>query len=353
MIILLILYIFAELNETGYLYSVGKKKFLSLDGDDVRLVPKYIMPSMFEIETRPGDSSYTLRIYPSPRQNDKVVDKDWYWNDHKLIIHPTNNWQSEHFIFSLVPKNMLKIVVKEKCAEVTDDGYVKAKDCLSRKDGPNQYFRWFNKNDKFIVEQFVEKHGGKPNKKYEEDSEYNSEEYNRPRKKKRYENYGGRPDNKREDDSSSDFFKRPRGRDRRRDNDRRKSTDKNREEDEDSFDRSPPGYPPYNKYPPGYPPYNKYPQDERSGGKNFIYKYNGRPSHFTKDIISNPKGNDESDEDICTEMSCDPYNKRGRKPYDKPHIRGKNNAERLDCDELVDGIENLICDIEKMPTFIA
>lgn len=351
MLLFFILNILAELNETGYLYSVGKKKFLSLDGDEIRIVPKYVMPTMFEIETRQGDSSYTLRIYPTPRQGDKVVDKDWYWNDHKLIIHPTNDWQSEHFIFSLVPKNMLKIIVKEKCVEVTEDGFVKAKDCLSKKDGPNQYYRWFNKNDKFLVEEFVERHSGKPNKKHNDDPEYNSDEFNKPRKRKSYESYGNRPETRKEDDSSSDFFKRPRR------NESRPRKYREYDSDEDFNPR-------------------QFRKRKNSADRNIIYRYNN--NEYPKKRRNNNDTND--DDDICSGMVCDPYNKRGIPDRDyqnnnynqnsisnnnyknsnnsQTNLQGKNqniknNRERLDCDDIIDGIENLICDIDNMPSFFS
>lgn len=150
----------AELNEKGYLYSVGREQFLSVEDNKVKTISKSKMPKKFEIETRGGDSSYMLRIYPSPRNGENVMDKDWWYNDHKLIFYPKNDWQSQHFVFSMLPKNMLKIVVKERCAEVKDDGSVKASLCKSHKDNKNQYFRWIRAEDRRVVEAFVRKHGG-------------------------------------------------------------------------------------------------------------------------------------------------------------------------------------------------
>lgn len=152
--------IVGELNEKGYLFSVGKEQFLSIEGEQIRTIPKSEMPKLFEIETRPGESSYMLRVYPSPRQGDKVLDKDWWYNDHKLILYGLNDWQSQHFIFSMLPKNMIKIVVKERCAEVKDDGTVKASLCKSHADNKFQYFRWIRESDRRIVQMFVRKHGG-------------------------------------------------------------------------------------------------------------------------------------------------------------------------------------------------
>lgn len=160
MILLFLISISAELNEKGYLYSVGREQFLSVEDNKVKTIQKSKMPKKFEIETRGGDSSYMLRIYPSPRNGENVMDKDWWYNDHKLIFYPKNDWQSQHFIFSMLPKNMLKIVVKERCAEVKDDGSVKASLCKSHKDNKKQYFRWIRAEDRRVVEAFVRKHGG-------------------------------------------------------------------------------------------------------------------------------------------------------------------------------------------------
>ncbi|KAF9763851.1 hypothetical protein NGRA_0993 [Nosema granulosis] len=151
----------AELNEKGYLYSVGQEQFLSVENNKVRTVAKSKMPTKFEIETRGGDSSYMLRIYPDPRNGDNVMDKDWWYNDHKLIFYPQNDWQSQHFVFSMLPKNMLKIVVKERCAEVKPDGSVKASLCKNHNDNKSQYFRWIREEDRRIVQAFVRKHGGR------------------------------------------------------------------------------------------------------------------------------------------------------------------------------------------------
>jgi hypothetical protein len=158
MIIWFLTLVLTEMNEKGYLYSVGKEQFLSFEGDQVRTIEKNKMPNMFEIETRGGDYSYYLRIYPSPRRGDKVMDKDWWYNDHKLIFYPINDWMSQHFVFSLLPKNQLKIMVKERCAEVKDDGTIKASLCKSKSDNKFQYFRWIREDDKRVVRAFVRKH---------------------------------------------------------------------------------------------------------------------------------------------------------------------------------------------------
>ncbi|EEQ81915.1 hypothetical protein NCER_101475 [Vairimorpha ceranae BRL01] len=158
MIILHISFLLAvEISEKGFIYSVGMKKFLSLDGDHIRILPKHEMPEVFDIEKRGGDESYKLKIRPYPHQGDQVIDKDWWTNNHRLILHDPTEWQSEKFTFALLPENMIKIVVKEKCVEAEDEGYVRARSC---KDNDKQLYRWIPFKDRFVVEEFVERHGG-------------------------------------------------------------------------------------------------------------------------------------------------------------------------------------------------
>ncbi|WUR04675.1 ricin B lectin (RBL2) [Vairimorpha necatrix] len=146
-----------ELTEKGYLYSIGEQKFLSLDFDHIRLLPRHTMPQPFEIEQREGDETWKLKIMPSPRKKKQVIDKDWWTNDHRLISHEATEWESEKFIFSLQPKNLIKIVVKEDCIQTEDKGYVRAMTCNN---DDKQLFRWIPDYDRGIVEEFVERHGG-------------------------------------------------------------------------------------------------------------------------------------------------------------------------------------------------
>lgn len=427
MILFFIFTIYSELSEKGYLYSVGKKKFLSLDGDSIRIVPKNIMPEMFEIETRPDGSSYQLKIFPVPKQSNRVIDKDWWWNDHKLILHDSNDWQSEHFIFAMVPQHMLKIVVKEKCVEATDDNYVKAVNCRSKKDSINQYYRWFSSKEREIIEDWVVHNGGRIKRhdrypkrpprrppRYDESSDDGLSFIdflppNQRRPNRHPDDYyppNRRPSNDSYDElDMSDFNdyhgRRPAPRPPRR-------RPRPHDDDYDDYDRYP-SRPPrrpgrydddYDRYPSRYPQgngsnnYDRYPQGNGSndgrypqGNGSINGRYPQGPNSNNYDRyptrpLQGP-GSNNNYNDPCDQFGCDdnsnngpwtegpgnssgkgpwnggPGNNSGKGPWNggpdvsqwtKP-VNNPTGPKNHGCDEAIDSIERVICEINSNPAY--
>ncbi|EQB62198.1 hypothetical protein NAPIS_ORF00225 [Vairimorpha apis BRL 01] len=337
------------------------------------------MPEMFEIETRLDSYSYYLKIFPVPRQDNRVVDKDWFWNDHKLILHDSNDWMSEHFTFAMVPQHMLKIVVKDKCVETTDDNYVKAVTCRSKKDSLNQYYRWFGENEREIVEDWVEHNGGKikrrdrypvyrPNRRpnrYDDDDlsivDFIPPGRRRPyRPSKDYDHEEVYPNDRRPtkditDDELDidDFYDFHRRRPRYRPPRKRPGP----YDDYDDYDRYPSRYPQrpnrydddqYDRYPSRYPqrpigndPCDQFGCDDNSNrGPPGKSPWNNPNGHWNNqnDPWSNPNGHWNNQNDPWS-------NPNGNRP-------GKQNSNKYGCDDTLDSIEKVICELNGNPQYM-
>lgn len=169
-------------TEEGFLYSVGRNRFLTHIDNLIRFASPRQKPGLFSITKGEGESSGSLLIRPVPWEGDRLADMTRS-GTHEWDLYPirgTGGW-NQLVKMSLMPDGMLKLKVYSYCLEVHENMVVGAT-CRPHGEDRNQLFRWVPKKHMRAVKDWVvnnrkregEHHGQNDSWGYEHNHEYHS-----------------------------------------------------------------------------------------------------------------------------------------------------------------------------------
>lgn len=144
----------AEKEEVGYIFSEGRRRFLTRDGVNIVASRRGEKPAKFKMVKMEGEYSHSVLVYPVPPMDEKKV-ADFAYNSKEWYFYPEHQKWNQRPRFVLMPGNVVKIVVGDTCIAVDKEDKVVGETCKSDKDDKYQLFSWVPRSQKRRVDAWV------------------------------------------------------------------------------------------------------------------------------------------------------------------------------------------------------